>query len=262
MLSASKQVAACNTQCKVCGNESRLVGVVDFSKCGLDYSSGKKVIPYSGIPIYYYSCSSCLFTFTEAFDGWSHEDFAQNIYNDDYVLHDPEYLSIRPKKHAEMFLGFSPSVRELNILDYGSGLGILEKELRQNGFDNFDSYDPFTNVKSPKQSSYDLVVSFEVFEHHPNPKQLFEEIKTYLKPNGALFFATLKIDQSVIDAGLSNWWYCVPKNGHISFYSYNSLMLLANKYGFKNAHSFNDELHVFFNSIDDVGFLKPYMPTV
>ena len=212
------------------------------------------------MPVYYYSCEICLFTFTEAFDSWSHEELSRYIYNDEYALHDPEYLHERPKKYADMFCSLPEKVRDLSILDYGSGLGLLEKNLRSEGFGNIDSYDPFGNNIKPATASYDLITSFEVFEHHPDPHKLFEEMKSYLKPNGVLLFATLMINQGAIDTGIASWRYCVPRNGHISFYSHGSLLFLGRTHQFKYLYSFSDELHILFNSIDDVWYLKKQIP--
>lgn len=173
--------------CKVCKGGCRIVAVVDSSNSGLDFISGRKVTPYTGMPVYYYSCEICSFTFTKAFDRWRHEEWSRHIYNDSYALHDPEYLYERPKKYAEMFCLLPDQIRDLSILDYGSGLGLFEKNLRAKGFSKINSYDPYGNNVKPAAASYDLITSFEVFEHHPNPHKLFEEMRLYLKPNGAIF---------------------------------------------------------------------------
>ncbi len=94
------------THCKLCNGDSILVGVVDFSKGGADTLAGHKVNPYVGIPIYYYSCQACGFTFTRALDNFTHQDFSEKIYNQDYVLNDPDYLSLRPKTQASIIHSF------------------------------------------------------------------------------------------------------------------------------------------------------------
>ena len=65
--------------CKVCGVAAPLLGVVDFHKQCLKNNS--HALRPAGIPIYYRQCQSCGFTFTDAFDGWSHDEFASRIYN-------------------------------------------------------------------------------------------------------------------------------------------------------------------------------------
>lgn len=249
------------TNCKVCNSKAPIVGLVDFSRCGLDVMSKKKVTPYSGVPIYYYECEACGFVFSRALDRWTDEQFAEYIYNEEYALHDPDYIEVRPKVQAEIISSFPSEIRNLTILDFGSGLGILERELKNRGFKHVDSYDPFTNKNKLflDQQKYDIVFAFEVFEHHPNPIDLFEQIRGCLKPNGVLIFSTLTINKQVTQEGLSNWWYCTPRNGHISFYSVKTLLQLANMYKFECFATIRgDEWHLMFNHNNRlwVDFLK------
>ena len=183
--------------------------------------------PYAGWPIYYYRCRNCAFTFTRAFDAWDHTMFSRHIYNDDYIRHDPEYLT-RHLEHAQLLVPRLEQFRqEIRILDYGSGLGLLEKELKRQGFVHVESYDPFSHVARPA-GRFDFIISMEVFEHTPDPTALMQDISAFLAPDsGAVLFSTLCCSQPVIDAGIANWWYCTPRNGHISFFSPESLALLA-----------------------------------
>lgn len=224
------------------------MGVVDFSRGGMDFLAGYKITPYAGIPIYYYCCETCGFVFTEAFDKWSFKDFSEKIYNDEYALHDPEYLSIRPRMQASVINALPDEIKSAKILDYGSGLGILEEELKSLGFACVDSYDPFTNRVALAPHSYDIVFAFEVFEHHPKPLELFQEIMEYLNSDGVILFSTLVLSKHVIKEGIENWWYCSPRNGHISFFSIESLAYLARLYQFEYLATIRgDEWHVMFN---------------
>src|SRR5579862_5066127 len=153
-----------STSCKCCQSPADIVGVVDFSRCGADTvahvrTTGRvmmptsamttKADPYAGWPIYYYRCRHCFFTFTRAFDAWDREMFARHVYNDDYVRHDPGYLS----RHLENTFFLVPRIgqvrQKIRILDYGSGLGKLECELKRQGFSQVESYDPFTKATRP-----------------------------------------------------------------------------------------------------------------
>ena len=55
------------------------------------------------------------------FDSWTHDDFAQHVYNADYPRHDPEYLEIRPQQHADLISHQLSEMREGRVLDFGSG---------------------------------------------------------------------------------------------------------------------------------------------
>ena len=109
------------------------------------------------------------------FDSWTHDDFAQHVYNADYPRHDPEYLEIRPQQHADLICTSFPEMREGRVLDFGSGLGLLERKLASRGFADVTSYDPFSHPVPP-EGSFDTILSFEVFEHHQAPVDLFDQI--------------------------------------------------------------------------------------
>lgn len=146
------------------------------------------------------------------FDSWTHDDFAQHVYNADYPRHDPEYLEIRPQQHADLICTSFPEMREGRVLDFGSGLGLLERKLVSRGFTDVTSYDPFSHPVPP-EGRFDTILSFEVFEHHPAPVDLFDQIMRYRKPDGALLFQTSLITRDILDQGIDQWWYCVPRNG-------------------------------------------------
>src|SRR5579875_2261389 len=88
-------IADCRpTACKVCGGPSPLFGVVDFHKSCIE-AQGRR-LAYAGAPIYYRRCQRCAFLFTTAFDAWDFDAFRCNIYNDDYLTVDPDYVEVRP----------------------------------------------------------------------------------------------------------------------------------------------------------------------
>ena len=150
------------------------------------------------------------------FDSWTHDDFAQHVYNADYPRHDPEYLEIRPQQHADLICTSFPEMREGRVLDFGSGLGLLERKLASRGFADVTSYDPFSHPVPP-EGSFDTILSFEVFEHHQAPVDLFDQIMRHRKPDGALLFQTSLITRDILDQGIDQWWYCVPRNGTSRF---------------------------------------------
>lgn len=240
-------VSATDSPCKCCGEVSHLCGVVDFSRSCADPAAGRKVEPCSGVPIYYYGCDRCGFVFTRAFDSWTPEDFAQHIYNAAYERHDPDYKGARPISNANLIAGSFPEMAHGKMLDFGSGLGLLEHELRARGFSRVTSYDPYAADENASALSekYQTVVAFEVFEHHPDPHALMDMMVQFLEEDGAVLFSTLIIPDDVVETGIDKWWYCAPRNGHISFFTSRSIATIAARHGLK-AGSFNDGTHFFY----------------
>lgn len=245
------------THCKCCDQLAKLAGLVDFSKSGADHHAGKKIDPYIGWPVYFYQCSACGFIFTRAFDQWQNADFSRHIYNDDYARQDPEYLGARPCSNAKMILAsFGRLKNNIALLDYGSGMGLMSELLAQNGFSTALSFDPFSSVQRPERQ-FNMVTCFEVFEHTNDPIALMKDLDSFLSPDGALLFSTLLCPQEVLDNGLHNWWYCMPRNGHISFYTPASLSVIAARYGMK-VHSFDSSRHAMYRP-NIAQWLKPFL---
>ena len=113
-------------QCPICSGMSNPLDVVDFNKsCSEQWGA---FLPLSGIPIYYYSCDTCGFCFAPEFSKWNLTDFETKIYNDDYILFDPDYLSVRPNGNAKTLVEmFGGQQNQINHLDYGGGNGLLSK---------------------------------------------------------------------------------------------------------------------------------------
>ena len=85
----------------------------------------------SGVPVYYRQCVHCGFLFTDAFDGWSEQQFKTHIYNDGYKSIDPDYESYRPRVNAETVVRLCGEHKAtLRVLDYGGGNDALCATLR------------------------------------------------------------------------------------------------------------------------------------
>ena len=220
------------TFCKICRGIARLFDIVDFNKivCDIPYPRG-----LAGIPVYYYRCESCRHLFTIDFDAWSADDFAKQIYNEDYIFVDPEYLEKRPHDSAIYFgpklNGISDS--NLKMLDYGSGLGLLAKYLAEEyQIYNVDSFDPY-GIPSPSTEGknmehlYDFIMAIEVFEHWVEPVVEMAKLNNLLGDNGFIYVSTQLQPTNITRLGCAGWSYASPRNGHINLYSKDSLALLA-----------------------------------
>jgi FkbM family methyltransferase len=235
-------------ECPACGGTCKPLDVVDFGKaCLVPTGVGP---PISGIPVYYYSCGTCRFCFAPDFSKWTLGDFEQQIYNDDYILFDPDYLDIRPRNNAKALLElFGAGKGEIKHLDYGGGNGLLSRLLRQAGW-NSVSYDPFVDrdLKPEELGTFNLITAYEVFEHVPDIQALMKNLTTLLDEAGVVLFSTLLNDGELHSNTRITWWYASPRNGHISLFSHQSLQSLASRAGLV-FHSFSPGLHAFWKMV-------------
>jgi 2-polyprenyl-3-methyl-5-hydroxy-6-metoxy-1,4-benzoquinol methylase len=118
-------------------------------------------------------------------------------------------------------------------IDFGGGLGLFTRLMRDRGF-NFFSYDlyatPFYSdrhsLKSIKGRSPAVVTAFEVLEHFANPA---EDLKQLFEPRAALVIATTEL---FTGQDLS-WPYLAEGTGqHIFFYSRQALNRIAHRFGY------------------------------
>jgi len=243
--------------CPVCMAATSLVDVVDLNKsCEEERAS---LLPIAGVPIQYTLCDDCGFCFAPEMCQWSIRDFATRIYNDDYKLVDPDYLSVRPRANAQMLTRmFSNHMLDIRHLDYGGGNGELSRELFAAGWNSM-SYDPF--VDGPLRDDlgrFDLVTSFEVFEHVPDVNYLISSLSSLVNADGMVLFSTFLSDGNIARNQRLNWWYASPRNGHISLFSRQSLGLLGEKEGLKLV-SCSANLHAYWRDIPSwaVDVFKP-----
>jgi 2-polyprenyl-6-hydroxyphenyl methylase/3-demethylubiquinone-9 3-methyltransferase len=204
-----------------------------------------------GIPVYYYRCDACNFIFTTYFDEYTHRDFAERIYNEEYDTIDPDHLERRPKSNAALIKNtFSAFKDDLKILDYGGATGVLGRELEAAGFKNIETYDPFLQKGSTKPTGkFNLVLCFEVVEHAVDPYYVFSDLIYSLADEGLIIFSTL-VQPENIDEMKTNWWYICPRNAHISIYTQLSLQIVFERVG-ASYMTANRDLHCAFRQIPD-----------
>jgi SAM-dependent methyltransferase len=221
--------------CKICNSSTSIWGCVDFNKSCEERNN--MYLPYTGIPIYYLKCDSCDYLFSVDFDNWSKDDFKNNIYNNDYIVVDPEYNGQRSINDANFFVNNLTIPKHLDILDYGAGPAVLGKELNKHGY-NIESWDPMWGTEPPwdKDKKFDLVMAWEVMEHTPTPKETLQEMLSWLKPNGTILLCTLSTG-IMQDKRDPTFWYLSPRNGHVCMYSDKSLDKLFAQVGMRVQHS-------------------------
>jgi SAM-dependent methyltransferase len=182
--------------CKICDGPSPLYGVADMNRpCLVGHN-----VPLSGIPIYYRRCPACGFLFTDAFDDWGHDEFKAHIYNDDYIVFDPDYKDRRPTANAALIAKFwSAHKGNMRVLDYGGGNDVFCAALRASGFKEAVTYDPMVPEHSHQPvGKFDLVTCFETLEHLPDPIAGISKIAELVADPGAVFYSTLTQPENVV----------------------------------------------------------------
>ena len=235
--------------CPICTGNTSAIDVLDLSKsCGV---SGE-FLPLTFVPVYYFICDDCDFVFAPELYGWSKEQFKDLIYNEEYIQVDPEYVEVRPTANATMINRiFGDQKTRVKHLDFGGGNGHLSSQLSSWGW-NSSSYDPFEKDETDADDlgQFDFVTAFEVFEHVPDPNALIEELSTLTHHGSLIFFSTLLSDGEITRNERLTWWYCAPRNGHISLYSRKSLYLLGKNHGL-NYGNINQGTHILFKEMPE-----------
>jgi len=193
--------------------------------------------------IKYYQCESCNFIQTED-PYWLDEAYSQSIANMDvgYVTRNVMYSQMIS---TLIKLYFN---KDAKYLDYGGGYGLFVRLMRDRGFqffrqdlysDNlFSTYFDIEDIEG--NDKFELVTAFEMFEHLENP---LDDIKKMFEYSDSILFSTELQSKKHYDSA-ADWWYFVPETGqHISFYTKQSLQVIADHFGC-NVYSNSRDLHL------------------
>ena len=117
-------------------------------------------------------------------------------------------------------------------LDFGSGLGLFARLMRDRGFD-FRAYDKFIQpffmdrfCGTLTGGKWSVITAFEVLEHMVSPGEELAELLA-ARPRMLLFTTHLWERQGL------DWWYISPEGGqHIFFHTRKSLQVIAARHGY------------------------------
>lgn len=152
-----------------------------------------------------------------------------------------DYIKSIILKHFELPNSFTKPLKNIKLLDIGSGGGLVCKPMYEFGADvtGIDANEHNTraarayakerklNIKYVNNTvenyilenneKYDVILCLEVIEHVANPKEFVQNISKLLKPDGVLILSTINrtlksFTQAIIIAEYILGW--VPKNTH------------------------------------------------
>ena len=214
------------THCKICLNESE-----PFDKA----------ILMNKYEVKYFRCPHCGFVQTED-SYWLEEAYSDAIADSDIGLISRNiYLASVVNTMLKIL---SPQAQ---LLDYGGGYGMFVRMMRDKGWD-FEWYDEycenlFAKGYEMKCSHYDIVTTFEMLEHLPNPMEIFERLFAL---SDTIICTTELLPQPTPKA--IDWWYYATETGqHISFYTRKSLQVVAAKF---NKHLYAKHGIIIFSKKD------------
>lgn len=161
-----------------------------------------------------------------------------------FLKHNDEHYTER-KKVLEV--GCNTGYTLLGFKNAGFEVGGIEPDARACEVGNADNL----NIQCGKiedfkgQNQYDLVIMTEVFEHIINPTEGLKSIKTFIKPNGALYISTIGL--------LSPTWKDIKKFTlvpHPYNFSLQTLTMVIEAHGFKLVAG-NEGIQAMFVPTDD-----------
>lgn len=178
-------------------------------------------------PAAFYRCSKCGLVQAEK-PFWLSE-----AYRDPITSSDIGYVSrnVHTSKAAKACISILFD-RAGKFVDYGGGYGLFVRLMRDKGFDFF-LYDPYCQnlfakgFDAGRGQRYELLTSFEVFEHVENPREVLQEMLAF---SDNILFSTVLLPNP--PPRLQEWWYYGLHHGqHVSFYTVEALRELAKQAG-------------------------------
>jgi hypothetical protein len=212
--------------CKICNSPTHQI----FSKMVLNR-----------YPADYFKCTHCNFVQTSA-PVWLKEAYTSAITSLDIGLISRNiYLNEQVARIIDTFFPESQT-----MVDYGGGYGMFVRMMRDKGY-NFYRQDlycenlfaAYFDLEDAPGTRFDLLTSFEVFEHLLEP---LEEVENMFRLSDTIIFTTLLTPSNIKD--LEDWWYISPLTGqHIALYDKKTLNYIAEKFG-RNLYTNDNNLHI------------------
>jgi len=191
----------------------------------------------------YYECKNCSYVQTE-FPYWIDRAYKDSLTNSDTGILQRNLMNAKYVLASLILL----KNRNLKVLDYAGGIGILTRLLRDYGINAF-WYDKFCanilarNFEYNKNLKIDLITAFEVFEHLVDPEK---EVENLIKKSRNILISTDLIPSPT--PAITDWWYYGTEHGqHIGFFRIKTLEYIASKHNlcFKSngysMHFFSDK---------------------
>ena len=146
------------------------------------------------------------------------------------------------------FTWLKPNVVNFNskILDVGSGTGRMLLSMKRSGYQNLTGIDPYNSedilydngVRVFKkdifeiEGQFDLIMLHHSFEHMQNPKEILEEIRKHIEPEGTIIIR-IPVANSYAWRKYQTHWVQLDAPRHFFLHTVKSMNILANECALK-----------------------------
>ena len=179
----------------------------------------------------YWQCAVCRLIFVPEKFFISAENEVQHYLKHENSLENAGYVQMFKEKIQVVK---NVCKRAQTVLDYGCGYEpVLKTLLTQEGF-TVTGYDPHFFPQLDLNSTFDLIISTETFEHFKEPSKEIKTIRELLSPGGYMAVMTRQYPEESGEpdlAGFKNWYYQRDPT-HICFYSAKTFAWIARSNGF------------------------------
>lgn len=189
-------------ECPICnkGTPYRVKYEASFNPESLDFASQK-----TSTHMYFRNvqCSGCSLVYSTPIISF---EKIQRLYETSYFL-ELDQLETMANDYEELFFKYVPEVsKTTRVLEIGCANGLFLNRLKHKGLTDFSGVEPgkkayslidetikphvkndFLHDGMFKHESFDVVCSFQVFDHILDPNDFLKKIYRYLKPGGFFF---------------------------------------------------------------------------
>lgn len=201
--------------------------LVSCKVCGMPATVFGETVVLNKYRVQYFCCERCGFIQTET-PYWLEEAYSSAIAAQDVGIMQRNLDNCRLTSAVLNLL--IPKVSR--AVDFGAGHGVFVRMMRDKGFNFFWSdrhaaNDYARGFEYQEDLTYDFLTAFEVLEHFTDP---VADLSKLMSLSDNVFVSTIIIPQPA--PRIPDWWYYSPSTGqHISFYTTESLRILATRFG-------------------------------
>lgn len=188
----------------------------------------------------FWECTECAFIFTNVAYHQMVDTYRSGYHNVDDGA--PEKGWARSLEFLKPAFSYLPG-NKLKIMDFGCGESYVPDRLREEGHKvaAVDIVPPLRphpdritgdimELEIP-ENTFDLIYSYQVFEHISEPKKILKRLFHLVKNDGIILIHTDMETPERKSGKFTDWWYVLPPD-HCSFYSHRTMNKMVSGMGY------------------------------